>query len=209
MESGDIPDSAINASSSYVMNVLGPRYGRWVSLFFLVFNCPWRFNGTPPPLTQLCFPFFFFGKNSVFFNRCGQRLWFFWRLGLLKPKRSNPNLQENAQYFLSYSLAKYRQIFMETCDHEGDSHVWAMQWALVTDKKTGCPRMKKLFFTVVILIMLSDDCKIAFVVEINESFAERWEQTTSRSPITPTVFFFFHLSRDHISKIWSNHETKK
>ena len=29
MESGQIPDSAINASSSYVTNV-GPKYGRWV-----------------------------------------------------------------------------------------------------------------------------------------------------------------------------------
>lgn len=33
MESGDIPDSAITASSSYVTNV-GPRNGRWVHYFY-------------------------------------------------------------------------------------------------------------------------------------------------------------------------------
>ena len=33
MESGDIPDSAITASSSYVTNV-GPRNGRWAHYFY-------------------------------------------------------------------------------------------------------------------------------------------------------------------------------
>lgn len=46
MESGDIPDSAITASSSYVTNV-GPRNGRWVHYFYdIPFSTTLSFNKT-------------------------------------------------------------------------------------------------------------------------------------------------------------------